>query len=70
MTFTFTYQEEFKDYTGNLDPATFFGYGFAPGNYMSICYICKCQFGPTDKRSIACLSCAEKMIDQSNKGAQ
>ena len=63
------YRENYKDYSGNLDPAIFFGYGYAPGNYMSICYTCQSQFGPTDKRSITCLSCAEKLITQSNQGA-
>lgn len=53
-----------------LDETKFFGYGFAPGNYFCTCATCGEQFGPADKRSITCLDCAEKFIDQSNKGAQ
>lgn len=59
-----------KTYNGPLNPKTFFGYGYSPGDSTCICSQCNNEFGPADEKSIHCLNCVEKMINKSNFAAR
>lgn len=37
-------------------------YGYAPGNYMSTCFMCRRVVSGLDKRAIRCRPCAEEML--------
>jgi len=43
-------------------------YGYAPGNYTSICIDCSQQFDFADKRCRVCKPCAEKRRDRATAG--
>lgn len=45
-------------------------FGYAPGNYMRECCVCKTVVGDLDKRAITCRPCAEKAFAAAEQPAE
>ena len=56
------------DHTNLQEWARLKSYGYAPGEYMSKCHLCKQWVAGLDKRAFTCKPCAEVLAREQKHG--